>query len=224
MIFEKANYHCLQTCLSNAFPCFAFKAPRVKPLARIPPIPPQRRAPCPGFLSGARGYFLFVWCFFGGLCFHWRNRRRAGGLGEICASRAAAPHPRKIHGGDGEAGRAFLFAFSVQLRKNLFKMIFLLSIMPRIRSGGRDALPGEDAPGCAGMLRDAPGCAESSAGLPRQRSPPAQAPRLISTATIFILYDFYHLQLPLASFNPLCPQLRPLGRSPPLGKAFLRVG
>lgn len=51
---------------------------------------------------------------------------------------------------------------------------------------------GVSVPRLPGKRRDAPGCAESSAGLPRQRSPPARAPRLISAATIFIIYDFYH--------------------------------
>lgn len=43
----------------------------------------------------------------------------------------------------------------------------------------------------AGMRRDTPGCAECTAGLPRQRSPPAHAPRIIIIVMIFIIYDFY---------------------------------
>lgn len=62
MIFEKANYHCLQTCLAHVGPCFAFKALRVKPPARSPPIPPQRRTSRWFFF---RGLGLFFVCLGG---------------------------------------------------------------------------------------------------------------------------------------------------------------
>lgn len=68
MIFEKPNYHCLQTCLSNVFPCFAFKALRVKPLACIPPIPPQRPH---SFALFSFGVFFVCLGFWGCFGFFW---------------------------------------------------------------------------------------------------------------------------------------------------------
>lgn len=68
MIFEKPNYHCLQTCLSNVFPCFAFKALRVKPLAYIPPIPPQRPH---SFALFSFGVFFVCLGFWGCFGFFW---------------------------------------------------------------------------------------------------------------------------------------------------------
>lgn len=242
MIFEKANYHCLQTCLSKAFPCFAFKAPRVKPLARIPPIPPQRRAPCPAFLSGAWGYFLCVWCFLG-WCFNRRNRRRAG-AGRPEARRAggklrttggsSAPAEKPRRGGRGEPF-SWLSLYSNAAEEADFQMnIFIIDNSDDKK--WRAACPCPASRGSRAPLRpqrwDALGCAERTAGLPRQRSPPAQALRLVIIIIIFmifIIYDFYHLrflplQPPLASFNPLCPHLHPLGHARGWEKPFPRVG
>lgn len=98
MIFEKPNYHCLQTCLSNVFPCFAFKALRVKPLACIPPIPPQRPHSFALFSFGVFfvclgfwGCFGFFWGFLDSFFFFFfperghPNRRRDGaGQPEAC--------------------------------------------------------------------------------------------------------------------------------------------
>lgn len=190
MIFEKANYHCLQTCLSNAFPCFASKAPRVKPLALIPPIPPQRRAPCPAFLSRGLGVFFSSFGIFSGLCFYCRNRRRAGdgrGAGGKLRTR-----------GKPAAGRAGEGAFSLRrlciatLRNNLIfqKSIFIITdgvddkkvaggaSVPRFPGKARSAPPA--APG--GMRRDA---RTAPRGCPASHRPPAQAPRFIILITIF---------------------------------------
>lgn len=199
MIFEKANYHCLQTCLSNAFPCFASKAPRVKPLARIPPIPPQRRAPCPGFLSGAWGYFFVRLVFFWGRVFTAGTAGEPGtgaGLGEGCSTRggrsAPAEKPRRGGGGGSLSLRRLCIAM---LRKNLiFKRVFLLRIMSMIKSGGRRVrppLPGEAAlrsARSAGMRRDA---RRAPRGCPDSDRPRLKPLALLFLSRFLIIYNFF---------------------------------